>query len=66
MRSAARAVGRFDVTALRLAEAVWPGAVVVEGNLTVHVCALRKALGDGRDDRRFIVSAPNRGYSFVA
>jgi DNA-binding winged helix-turn-helix (wHTH) protein len=47
-------------------EAVWPGAVVVEGNLPVHVAALRKALGDGRDDRRFIVNAPNRGYSFVA
>src|SRR5678815_5776552 len=47
-------------------EAVWPGAVIVEGNLPVHVGALRKALGDGRDDRRYIVNAPNRGYSFVA
>jgi len=47
-------------------ETVWPGAVVVEGNLPVHVAALRKALGDGRDDRRYIVNAPNRGYSFVA
>ena len=45
---------------------VWPGAVVVEGNLPVHVAALRKALGDGRDGRRYIVNAPNRGYSFVA
>jgi predicted ATPase/DNA-binding winged helix-turn-helix (wHTH) protein len=47
-------------------ETVWPAAVVVEGNLTVHVAALRKALGDGRDGRRYIVNAPNRGYSFVA
>lgn len=47
-------------------ETVWPGAVVVEGNLPVHVAALRKALHDGRDDRRYIVTAPNRGYSFVA
>ncbi|MDM0071752.1 winged helix-turn-helix domain-containing protein [Variovorax sp. J31P207] len=47
-------------------DTVWPGAVVVEGNLPVHVGALRKALGDGRDDRRYIVNAPNRGYSFVA
>jgi DNA-binding winged helix-turn-helix (wHTH) protein len=42
-------------------ETVWPGAVVVEGNLPVHVAALRKALGDGRGDRRYIVNAPNRG-----
>jgi predicted ATPase/DNA-binding winged helix-turn-helix (wHTH) protein len=47
-------------------KAVWPGAVVVEGNLTVHVAALRKALGDGKEGRRFIVNAANRGYSFVA
>jgi predicted ATPase/DNA-binding winged helix-turn-helix (wHTH) protein len=45
---------------------VWPTSVVVEGNLRVHVTALRKALGDGRDGRRYIVSVPNRGYSFVA
>ena len=45
---------------------VWPRTVVVEGNLRVHVTALRKALRDGRDGRRFIVTVPNRGYSFVA
>jgi DNA-binding winged helix-turn-helix (wHTH) protein len=45
---------------------VWPTTVVIEGNLRVHVTALRKALGDGRDGRRYIVTAPNRGYSFVA
>jgi predicted ATPase/DNA-binding winged helix-turn-helix (wHTH) protein len=45
---------------------VWPTTVVVEGNLRVHMTALRKALGDGRDGRRFIVNVPNRGYSFVA
>ena len=45
---------------------VWPRTVVVEGNLRVHVAALRKALGDGRDGRRYIVTVPNGGYSFVA
>ncbi len=45
---------------------VWPRSVVVEGNLTVHVAALRKALGDGLDERRYIVNVPNRGYMFVA
>jgi len=45
---------------------VWPTTVVVEGNLRVHLTALRKALGDGRDGRRYIVNVPNRGYSFIA
>jgi predicted ATPase/DNA-binding winged helix-turn-helix (wHTH) protein len=45
---------------------VWPTTVVVEGNLRVHVTALRKALGDGRQGCRYIVNVPNRGYSFVA
>ncbi|HEX6704111.1 MAG TPA: winged helix-turn-helix domain-containing protein [Albitalea sp.] len=45
---------------------VWPTTVVVEGNLRVHLTALRKALGDGRNGRRYIVTVPNRGYSFVA
>jgi len=45
---------------------VWPDTVVEEGALRVHVAALRKALGDGRDGNRFITSIPGRGYSFVA
>ncbi len=46
-------------------ERVWPRTVVVEGNLRVHMAALRKALHDGRDGRRYIVNVPNGGYSFV-
>jgi len=45
---------------------VWPDTVVDEGALRVHVAAVRKALGDGREGNRFIVSEPGRGYSFVA
>jgi len=45
---------------------VWPDTVVDEGGLRVHVAAVRKALGDGREGNRFIVSIPGRGYSFVA
>jgi predicted ATPase/DNA-binding winged helix-turn-helix (wHTH) protein len=44
---------------------VWPTTVVVEGNLRVHVTALRRALGDGQEGRRYILNVPNRGYSFV-
>ena len=45
---------------------VWPDTVVEEGALRVHVAALRKALGHGRDRNRFITSIPGRGYSFAA
>ncbi|OLS61276.1 ATP-binding protein [Pseudomonas putida] len=40
---------------------VWPGSVVEEINLRVHIAALRRALGDG-----FIVNLPGQGYCFVA
>ena len=45
---------------------VWPNTFVGAANLTVHVAALRRALGDGRDGNRFIVNIPGRGYQFVA
>jgi predicted ATPase/DNA-binding winged helix-turn-helix (wHTH) protein len=45
---------------------VWPDTIVVEGGLRVHVAGLRKALGDGREGQRYIVTVPNRGYGFVA
>jgi DNA-binding winged helix-turn-helix (wHTH) protein len=46
---------------------VWPTTVVVEGNLRVHVHRpAQGARATGRDGRRFIVTVPNRGYSFVA
>src|SRR5215475_8503957 len=34
---------------------VWSRTVVVEQNLFVHIAALRKALGDGRDGARYII-----------
>jgi DNA-binding winged helix-turn-helix (wHTH) protein len=45
---------------------VWPNTFVEPANLTVHVAALRRALGDGHDGNRFIVNIPGRGYQFVA
>jgi DNA-binding winged helix-turn-helix (wHTH) protein len=45
---------------------VWPETFVEEGNLKVHVAALRRALGDGVGGNRFIVNVPGRGYSFMA
>ena len=45
---------------------VWPKSVVEDGNLRVHMAALRKALGDGQAGQRYIVTVAQRGYSFVA
>ncbi len=53
-------VGKDD-----LVRAVWGGTFVEEGNLRVHLAALRKALRDGRDGARYIVNVPARGYRFV-
>lgn len=49
-----------------LLSAVWPGQSVEENNLTVHISALRKALGEKKGAHRFIVTIPGRGYRFVA
>ncbi|WP_439597311.1 ATP-binding protein [Falsiroseomonas sp.] len=51
-----RVVGKDELMAL-----VWPGRVVEEGNLTVHVAALRRLLG-----RDSIATLSGRGYRFVA
>jgi DNA-binding winged helix-turn-helix (wHTH) protein len=53
------------VTKEELIEAVWPNVFVEPANLTVHICALRRALRDGRDGNRFIINIPGRGYRFV-
>lgn len=44
---------------------VWPRCVVEPGNLRVHIAALRKALGDGTGEHRYIETIPLRGYSLV-
>lgn len=45
---------------------LWPDSVVEENNLTVNISALRKALGVGPSERRYVVTVPGRGYRFVA
>jgi DNA-binding winged helix-turn-helix (wHTH) protein/tetratricopeptide (TPR) repeat protein len=45
---------------------LWPDTFVEEINLTVHISALRKTLGEGATEQRYIVTVPKRGYSFVA
>ena len=45
---------------------VWPHAFVVEGNLKLHIAALRRALADGQAGNRYISTVSGRGYCFVA
>ena len=54
------------VSKAELISSIWPDITVVEGVLRVHVCNLRKALGDGVKEPRFITSVAGRGYCFVA
>ena len=54
------------VTQRELISRVWLNVTVEEANLRVHIASLRKALGDGREGARYIVTVPGRGYSFVA
>ncbi len=49
-----------------LLDRVWENQFVEENNLTVHVAALRKALGETKNDNRYIVTVPGSGYKFVA
>jgi predicted ATPase/DNA-binding winged helix-turn-helix (wHTH) protein len=45
---------------------VWPDTNIEEGNLRVHMAALRKALGDGQAGNRYVATVPGRGYRFIA
>ena len=56
-----RVVGKDELLA-----AVWPGRVVEENNLTQAVSALRRTLGTGAGDHRYVITVPGRGYRFVA
>ena len=53
------------VTKDELMRRVWPDTFVEEANLTVHVSALRKALGTQPDGRPWIETVPRRGYRYV-
>ncbi len=49
-----------------LLKLVWPDSYVEEGNLSHHVFALRKALGDEKGSTQYIETVPRRGYRFIA
>ncbi len=49
-----------------LMKVLWPRGYVDESNLTKHIWIIRRALGDGEQDSRFIETVPKRGYRFIA
>src|SRR5258708_27621662 len=50
------------VTEDHMMERVWPGAIVGEGTLHVHISAVRKALGPGR---AMLKTVSGRGYRLL-
>src|SRR6185295_10731846 len=50
------------VTKDDLMERIWPGAIVGDNTLHVHMSAVRKALGP---DRGMLKTSPGRGYRLV-
>jgi DNA-binding winged helix-turn-helix (wHTH) protein len=60
IRNAGNVVSKREIM-----DSVWPETTVVEANLTVHIAALRQALGESRDNVQFIVNLPGRGYRFI-
>jgi DNA-binding winged helix-turn-helix (wHTH) protein len=49
-----------------LMKAIWPDTAVEENNLSQNISALRRVLGGKRNENRYIVTVPGRGYRFVA
>ena len=41
---------------------LWPGRIVEEGNLHVHVSGLRRALDEHGEGYSYVVTVPGRGY----
>jgi len=54
------------VTKKELISRVWPGILVDETNVAVHISALRRALRDGQAGSRYLITIPKQGYCFVA
>ncbi|MEO7223691.1 MAG: winged helix-turn-helix domain-containing protein [Devosia sp.] len=61
----ALAIADGPVDKATLMAAAWPGTIVEEGNLTVQIAALRKALGTRPDGQEWIVTVPRVGYRLL-
>jgi Tol biopolymer transport system component len=45
-------------------QALWPDSYVEEGNLSVHIFQVRRALGTAADGKAYIQTVPKKGYRF--
>jgi DNA-binding winged helix-turn-helix (wHTH) protein len=54
------------LTREELIRALWPDSHVEEGNLSVHIFQVRRALGVAADGRAYIQTVPKKGYRFNA
>jgi DNA-binding winged helix-turn-helix (wHTH) protein len=54
------------LTKQELIKRVWPNLFVEEHNLKVQMSELRRVLGDRQAGRRYVLTVPGRGYTFVA
>jgi serine/threonine-protein kinase len=45
---------------------IWADTIVEENNLNKNISILRRILGENKNEHRFIVTIPGRGYKFVA
>jgi predicted ATPase/DNA-binding winged helix-turn-helix (wHTH) protein len=61
VENAGRTITKADVF-----EAVWPGRVVEDNNLTVQMSAIRRALGGAEQARQYLLTVPGVGYRFIA
>ena len=48
-----------------LMEKAWPGMIVEDGNLTVQIASLRKALGSDAAGNDWIITVPRVGYRLI-
>src|SRR3954463_2707198 len=49
-----------------LLEQIWPDANVEENNLAHAISDIRKALGEGAKEQRYVATVPRQGYRFAA
>ena len=61
VRSHGRVVEKREIL-----ETVWPDVEVEENNLTVRMSALRRALGETKENHPYIQTVPGRGYCLIA
>ena len=53
------------VTKDELMASVWPGIVVEDNTIQVHISALRKAIDDSKSGSGYVMTVPGRGYRFI-